>query len=236
MRNLILGEEPDCVTKLFSFLNVSEICQAELVCTSWRCMIVEYMVWRQKLAQKWHSNPFWRQSLQQHDWNRYEPSHEANKRLCLEIAITIPDEITDSLIRYVRKESNLNDAHLSKCFTTSIERSFVERLVNDKNKIISKIPKRPWGRIGWRRGPRRIVFRMNMIHPFLGDDNPDLIHAFSKLILFSPSAFPILVSKLNRQDVIMAGARYGKGRIIVAAHHKMLNNEALMQVHFHGCN
>ena len=64
------------------------------------------------------------------------------------------------------------------------------------------------------------------------DDNLDTnsIKNFSKLLLLSPAAFPILVSRTNKEDIILAGARYGKGRIIVASHHNVLYNSDLIQV------
>ena len=220
----ILGQEPDLVTNIFVLLPVSDICQAELVCTSWRWFIVEHKIWKHKLLRKWHSNQFWKHCLKQHHWNKCESSHEINKRLCLEIAISIPDHPTDVIYRAVKKESHLNDTKCTKNNVNSIEHSFINRLFSDRKKIISKIPKRPWGRIGWRRGPRKIRFDMNP------DSNSEEIIAFSKLLLFSPSAFPILVSNINRNDVILAGARYGKGRIIVASHHNLLNEDSLMQV------
>ena len=220
----ILGQEPDLVTNIFVRLPVSDICQVELVCTSWRWFIVENKIWKRKLLKKWHSNPFWKDCLQQHHWNSIESNHEINKRLCLLIAISIPDNPTDVILRAVKKESNLNDTKFTKNNVSSIEHSFISRLLNDKKRIISKIPKSPWGRIGWKSGRRKIRFDMNP------DPNSDEITAFSKLILFSPSAIPILVSKSNQNDVILAGVRYGKGRIIVASHHNLLNDDALMQV------
>ena len=229
--NSLLCQEPDLLTKIFILLPISDVCNAELVCTYWRYFIVEHKVWKHKLVDKWNSNYFWKNILQQHDWNIYEPSHEVNKRLCLQLAVIIPDRMSDKILRNVRKDSHLNDIALSKKYESLIERSFVAQLHNDRNKIISKIPKRPWGRIGRRMGPRKLRFPMaHRSQPRLGLD-PDSIPAFSKLILFSPSAFPILVSKINHSDVILAGARYGKGRIIVAGHHNVLNYEALIQVH-----
>ena len=181
-----------------------------------------------KLVQKWHSNAFWRDMLCQHNWDMHETSHEFNKRLCLELSVTIPDEMSDTLLRFVRKESNLNDVKIPTSIRNKIEISFVKRLRNDRIKIISKIPKRPKGRIGWRRGPRKISFVMDQE----SDDNLDTnsIKNFSKLLLLSPAAFPILVSRTNKEDIILAGARYGKGRIIVASHHNVLYNSDLIQV------
>ena len=68
----ILGQEPDLVTNIFVLLPVSDICQAELVCTSWRWFIVEHKIWKHKLLRKWHSNQFWKHCLKQHHWNKCE--------------------------------------------------------------------------------------------------------------------------------------------------------------------
>ena len=224
----IFEHEPDLVTEIFGFLSSSDICQSELVCLSWRCLIIHHKVWHKKLVQKWHSNAFWRDMLCQHDWDVYETSHELNKRLCLEISVTIPYEMSATLLRFVRKESNLNDIKIPLSTKNKIEISFVKRLRNDRIKIISKIPKRPKGRIGWRRGPRKITFLMDREV----DENLDTnsIKDFSKLLLLTPAAFPILVSRTNKEDIILAGARYGKGRIIVASHHNVLYNSDLIQV------
>ena len=224
----IFEREPDLVTEIFGFLSSSDICQSELVCLSWRYLIIHHKVWNRKLVQKWHSNAFWRDMLCQHDWDMHETSHELNKRLCLELSVTIPDEMADTLLRFVRKESNLNDVKIPTSIRNKIEISFVKRLRNDRIKIISKIPKRPKGRIGWRRGPRKISFVMDQE----SDDNLDTnsIKNFSKLLLLSPAAFPILVSRTNKEDIILAGARYGKGRIVVASHHNVLYNSDLIQV------
>ena len=229
--DFVSGQEPDLVTDIFVLLPVFDICKVELVCTSWRWFIVQHKIWKYKLIRKWNSNQFWKDVLQQHDWSPSESSHEINKRLCLEISIRIPDNLTDGILRAVRKESLLNDTNFTKYNVNPLENSFINRLFNDRKRIISKFPKRPWGRIGRRMGPRKLRFPMaHRSQPRLGLD-PDSIPAFSKLILFSPSAFPILVSKINHSDVILAGARYGKGRIIVAGHHNVLNYEALIQVH-----
>ena len=224
----IFEHEPDLFTVIFGFLSFCDICQSELVCLSWRCLIIHHKVWHKKLVQKWQSNAFWRDMLRQHDWDMHENSHELNKRLCLELSVTIPDEMSDTLLRFVRKESNLNDVKIPTSIRNKIEISFVKRLRNDRIKIISKIPKRPKGRIGWRRGPRKISFVMDQE----SDDNLDTnsIKNFSKLLLLSPAAFPILVSRTNKEDIILAGARYGKGRIIVASHHNVLYNSDLIQV------
>ena len=189
---------------------------------------MEHNIWKYKLIRKWNSNQFWKDALQQHDWSPSESSHEINKRLCLEISMRIPDNLTDGILRAVRKESLLNDTNFTKYNVNPLENSFINRLFSDRKRIISKFPKRPWGRIGWRRGPRKIRFDMNPIWD--AEFHDEEIRAFSMLLLISPSAFPILVSKTNRNDVILAGARYGKGRIIVASHHNLLNDDALMQV------
>ena len=224
----IFEHEPDLVTEIFGFLSSSDICQSELVCLSWRCLIIHHKVWNRTLVQKWHSNAFWRDMLCQHDWGVHKTSHELNKRLCLELSVTIPDEMSDTLLRFVRKESNLNDVKIPASIKNKIEISFVNRLRNDRIKIISKVPKRPKGRIGWRRGPRKISFVMDQE----SDDNLDTnsIKNFSKLLLLSPAAFPILVSRTNKEDIILAGARYGKGRILVASHDNVLYNSDLIQV------
>ena len=217
--NSMLVKEPDLAIRILVLLPAADICRAELVCSTWRGLIIEYNVWKNKLIKKWHSNYFWRDILQQNNWNRNESSHEVNKDICLQITTIIPDEQSDNILKIVLKESPSNETiHPKTKLQPNFEHLFLQRLVSDRNRIISKLPKRPRGRIGWRRGPRKISFPLNSVQPF------------SRLLLFSPSAFPILVSKVNRYDIILAGARYGKGRIIVASHHDILNHDSLIQV------
>ena len=211
--------EPDVAVGIFIMLPVADICQVELVCLSWRTLIIEYSVWRQKLINRYHCNPFWKDLLQQRHWNSKETDHEINKRICLEVAAILPDDQSEDVSKIVLKGFPLNETILSKTkILPNFQHVFLQRLVNDKKKIISKIPQRPLGKVGIRRGPRKIKFPRVYLQKF------------SKLLLFGPAAFPILVEKSFRNDVILAGARYGKGRIVVASHHEMLNNEALMQV------
>ena len=217
----MLSLEPDVVIEIFLMLSVEDICRAELVCVSWRWFINQYSIWKYKLIHYWKCNPFWKDILQQHHWTLSEYDHDANKRMCLKIAAIIPDEISGDSLKVVMNGCNLNDAICPKTkLQPNFEHVFLQRLVNDKNKIISKIPKRPLGRIGWRRGPRKVKFPLgHQTYP-----------KYLNLLLFSPSAFPVLVEKHVRDDIILAGARYGKGRIIVASHHEMLKNDVLMQV------
>ena len=215
----MLSLEPDVVIEIFILLPVADICRAELVCVSWRWLINEYNIWKYKLINYWNNNPFWKDILQQHNWKPNDNDHDENKRMCLKIAAIIPDELSEDSLKVVMKGCPLNETiHPKTKLRPNFEHMFLQRLVNDKNKIISKLPKRPLGRIGWRRGPRKVKFPMAYSQ------------MFSNLLLFGPSAFPILVEKFVRNDIILAGARYGKGRIIVASHHEILANDALIQV------
>ena len=211
--------EPDVAVDIFILLPAADICQVELVCSSWRTLVIEYNVWRQKLIYKWHCNPFWKDILQQRHWNSKETDHEISKRTCLEVTAILPDDLSEDASKIVRKGCPLNETIHPKTKTLpNFEHLFLQRLINDKKKIISKIPQRPLGKIGIRRGPRKVKFPRVYLQKF------------SKLLLFGPAAFPILVEKSFRFDVILAGARYGKGRVVVASHHEMLTNDALMQV------
>ena len=224
---LLLHREPDLLRNIFALLSPCDICNAELACKDWRCFVMEQSVWKIKLLQKWYSNLFWKTILQQHDWSIYESRHEINKRLFMQIAIVIPDQINDANLRLMLKDSPLNDMNVLNAKlkninpilwgNTQIHRAFLSQLHRDKSKIVSKLPRRPWGRRGWRTGPRKVKLKSE--------------YCFSKIVLYSPSAFPILVNRLNG-DVVLAGARYGKGRLIVGSHETLLNNAELMQVEF----
>ena len=48
----------------------------------------------------------------------------------------------------------------------------------------------------------------------------------SRLLLLGPAAFPVLVTRAGA--AVMAGAHYGRGRVLVVPHENMLANTALM--------
>ena len=85
------------------------------------------------------------------------------------------------------------------------EKMFLKRRHDDHKLLMSNIPLKTsqWLQCGLqmqKSGQRKIVLRHNGEH-------------YPNLILFSPTAFPILVT--NNGYVAGAGARYGKGKIII---------------------
>ena len=159
---LLLHREPDLLTNIFALLSPCDICNAELVCKDWRSFIVDQSVWKIKLLQKWYSNLFWKTILQQHDSNIYESRHEINKRLFMQIAIVIPDQINDANLRLLLKDTPLteiNSLSIKLKNANPIHSAFLSQLHKDKSKIISKLPRRPWGRRGWRTGARKVKLK-----------------------------------------------------------------------------
>ena len=51
-------------------------------------------------------------------------------------------------------------------------------------------------------------------------------YVMSKLLVFGPSSFPLLVTRSGA--IVMAGAYYGRGRVVALPHEHILSNQNLM--------
>ena len=100
------------------------------------------------------------------------------------------------------------------------EQLFLRRRHHDHVTITSNIPPHSKG--------RRAATRRNPDGSRIRETNLDNHgQRYSNLILFSPTAFPILVASVG--NVAVAGARYGKGKLVVVAHESILCHKGLMQ-------
>ena len=62
--------------------------------------------------------------------------------------------------------------------------------------------------------------------PRLSLHNPANVFIMSKLLVFGPSAFPLLTAPDD--SVVIAGAHYGRGRVVVLPHERLLEDKPLM--------
>ena len=253
-----LYREPDIPASIFLLLSEKDLCQAELVCTSWRRIIIDGRVWQMKLKKYFDGEAEWNIVLKQHDWlPGVMLDHEELKALLFKIKSFIgPSQMTDNILRYITDDVDLRRP-VSRCTsgfyqngigicTCKCERScknrtgwnyksrnwqqpatcyapkqyscflaycvndivtweeklFLRRRHHDHVTITSNIPPHSKG--------RRAATRRNPDGSRIRETNLDNHgQRYSNLILFSPTAFPILVASVG--NVAVAGARYGKG-------------------------
>ena len=245
-----LFREPDIPASIFFLLSEKDLCQAESVCTQWRRIIIDERVWRKKLEKYFDNNTEWNIVLKQNDWlPGVVLGHEEHKSLLFKIQSFIgPSQMTNNILRYITDDLNLwnncncksnnwqqqatssvPEQHL--CFlayrvdanVTWEEKLFLRRRHHDHVAITSKIP--PHSR-ALRAATRRKIFSNDGSRPRVTNfDNTG--QCYSNLILVSPTAFPILVASVG--NVAVAGARYGKGKLVVVAHESILCHKGLMQ-------
>lgn len=213
--------EPDIPANIFSHLPFKDLCQAELVCSYWRNIVIEEHVWKSKLQQNFNTISTWKLVLKQHDWNPAAcMSHEECKAMFMKISCLLgPQEITDSILECITDDTVLdwkNGVSLIHRALPLDEENFKARRFHDQLILMSKMPTQSRG-LGL---PRQ---KSNVRKTTLSHDGEH----YSNLIVFGPTAFPILVT--NRGYVAVAGARYGKGRLVVVPHEAVLTHGGLMQ-------
>ena len=203
-----------------------------------------------KLQKYFDGEAGWNILLKQHNWlPGMMLEHRENKSLIFKLKSFIgPSQTTDNILRYITDDFNLWNNCNCKCkiwqqqATSSVpkqhlcflayrvnniatweEKVFLRRRHHDHVTITSKIP--PHSR-ALRTATRRKIFSKDGSRPRVTNfDNTG--QRYSNLILFSPTAFPILVASVG--NVAVAGARYGKGKLVVVAHESILCHEGLMQ-------
>ena len=233
--------EPDIPANIFSNLSEKDLCQVELVCQQWKYIVKDRLLWKKKLEKRYHTDPVWKTMLLQHDWYPnviLEPQiAQIHKSIFMQIRSLLgPDEMTDGILKCITndidltKEATIHQTPVTSIFSfrsnhdatttpnnlTREEKFFLTRRHNDHVTLMSKMPLPSRGRgLPWQKsGPRKT----NLSH--------DGEH-YSNLILFSPTAFPILVT--DKGYVAVAGARYGKGKLVVVPHEAVLSHGGLMQ-------
>ena len=215
--------EPDIPAKIFAELCPKDLCQVELVCKEWNYIVSNCMVWKKLLKKKYSNNQEWKVLLIQHGWSIDQKllSSEYRSLLMKIQSLVGPDELTVGMLRYITNNTLINSNEVSPCGALKKllpwdEEYFLLQRHNDHVTIMSKMPKTSRGMgLPWQKsGPRKT----NLSH--------DGEH-YSNLILFGPTAFPILIT--SKDYVAAAGARYGKGRLVVLPHEAVLCHGGLMQ-------
>ena len=213
----VLYFEPDILSKIFLFLDLEDLISVEAVCADWNNFAVCQNIWKKKLKVK-SSSSSWKFLLKNQDWLHL--NYKESKSLYFYLAsVTISSDFgkfveNDDLVveyeHYAKKYQSTNSVYrfIKKLKTyrnrKSEENLYFERRYRDHNVIVQMLPK------------------TTMFY----SSRPDQYFLMSRLLVFGPSAFPVLVTKAGA--VVMAGAYYGKGRVILLPHENMLANTSLM--------
>ena len=228
--------EPDIPAKIFALVSEKDLHNVELVCRDWRRLVSERRLWGRKLQTYYNSYPEWRSLLQQNDWNpNVKLKHEDYKLLFKKIKILLgPEELTEDFLSTITYNFDLMNVIPSNYNTTDFyttitnrsqsnlcieEKIFIKRRHSDHKLLMSNIPMKTsqWLQCGLqmqKSSQRKIVLRHNGEH-------------YPNLILFSPTAFPILVT--SNGYVAGAGARYGRGKIVVVPQEVVNSQTDLMK-------
>ena len=211
----VLYFEPDIIDKIFLYLDLEDLISVEDVCTDWRTKVEN--LWKKKLKLKAFSFS-WKFLLKNHDWQHLD--YKESKSLYLHLAsVAISpsfgkfienDDLVIEYEHYAKKYQSTNSVFrfIKKIKTfrnrKSAENLYFERRHRDHAVILQMLPK-------------TIMFQA-------GD--PGRRFVMSRLLLLGPAAFPVLVTRAGA--AVMAGAHYGRGRVLVVPHENMLANTALM--------
>jgi len=204
-----LDGEPDLLVSIFLNLDLRDLLAVELVCTEWRCFFIDQNIWRRKLKLKKKSVD-WKYALEQHQYTNLD--HASSKKLYVHLssvfvtnlreAVTEKPDLDIEYIKYTLLRNKVRLPHQGDPLSKYKENLFFEQRFRTQMTIFEKTPE-------------QLVFYDYQSH-----------YVLSKLLLFGPSSFPIL--KTRGGSVLMAGAYYGKGRVIVVPHEGILSNYSLM--------
>ena len=213
----VLYFEPDILLRIFLFLDLEDLVSVEDVCADWNNLAVSQNVWKKKLKIK-SSSSSWKFLLKNHDWLHL--NYKESKSLYFHLASVIispnfgkfieNDDLVIEYEHYAKKYESTNSVFrfIKKLKTyrnrKSEENLYFERRQRDHNVIVQMLPK-------------TIMFQA---------PDPQRRFVMSRLLMFGPSAFPVMVTRAGA--VVMAGAYYGRGRVIVLPHENLLANTALM--------
>ena len=234
--------EPDLPAKFFLFLSIQDMLQTELVCKQWRNVVIECGIWKRKLQHKFIFSDIWRIFLTQHEWSSGElTSHINNKRLFMKISVILgPEELTDPLLQCIKQDTSLSwETGVALVHRALMweEENFMAQRMNDYLILMSTLqnyshrakncnidhPSHVYLPLSISR--KLSMSELNRIDGGVGSFGESY---YSNLILLSPSAFPILVSKNG--NIIVAGARYGKGKVVVVSHEAALCYTDIIQL------
>ena len=180
---------------------------------------------KKKLEQNFNTVDVWKIILTQHEWHPgLHLTHEENKILFMKLSSFLgPPEITNDILDCISNDTPLDWKNAVSLIHRALsweEEHFMARRLNDSLTLMSKMPSNSSGveRPSQRSSARKIRLTNDGEH-------------YSNLILFSPTAFPIMVTNTRSEyeNVAVAGARYGKGKIVVVPHEAILSNANFIQ-------
>lgn len=211
-----LYAEPDLLVNIFLKLELGDLLSVELVSKEWRDFVIEENLWRRKTKIK-EKTENWKYPLSQHETSNLD--HLAAKKLYFHIAsVIISDKISTS---YENKDLVIEHEHYSKLYDKSVSISrFVKKVkmykINKSEENLFFEKRHRAHQSIFKNLPKNIVFY-----------NQRSMYTMSKLLVFGPTAFPILTSKSGA--TVMAGAYYGKGRVVILPHEQLLANTCVIQ-------
>jgi len=240
-----LFNEPDIPMKIFFLISLEDLLQVELVSNKWREFIIFHSIWSRKLDINYVNSILWKTLLIQHGWRFITSTHKDSKRLFLKLTLLLgPDEITTPIQECIQNDTPI-DMNMN-CSST-----FSSRLSMIKKRIIKNFSA-SHDNLSWEaehflaQRMRDYQFLMSPIVSWATRVNQTSIYEahnitrnfnvphvirdafYSSLILLNPLAFPILVTKFGH--VLVAGVRYGKGKVIIVAHEAALAYEDLIRL------
>ena len=208
--------EPDFLSNIFLTLGLGDLLSVELVSTEWRNFILEENIWRKKVKIMENTSN-WKYTLQQHDCTNME--HLMAKKLYFQVSSVIISNKIGTCI----ENNNLvvEHEHYTKMYEKSVSVSrFIKKVkmykINKSEENLFFEKRHRTHQTIFKNLPKTIVFY---------DQRTNFM--MSKLLVFGPTSFPILVTKTGA--VVMAGSYYGKGRVVVLPHEQLLANTGLIQ-------
>ena len=211
----VLYFEPDILIKIFLYLDLEDLVTVEDVCTDWNNFAVYQNIWQKKLKVK-SSSSSWKFLLKNHDWLHL--NYKESKSLYFHLASVI---ISPNFGKFIENDDLVIEyEHYAKKYqsTNSVFR-FIKKLKTYRNRKSEE-------NLYFERRQRDHSVIVQMLPKTTRVPGPGQSFVMSRLMMFGPSAFPVMVTRAGA--AVMAGAYYGRGRVIVLAHENMLANTSLM--------
>jgi len=207
--------EPDLLGRVFLCLDLPSLLATELTCPHWRHLAISLNIWRRKLVAKQNSLN-WRFALSQNDYSDLD--HAAAKKLYFQLAsVLVPDNVG-----FFLKDGNLVIEH--EYYSEQYQRN------NTVTRFISKVKQYRHSKTEENLffSARAKAAQMILSHlprtTTLADPRQ---FCMSQILVFGPAAFPVLVTRAGA--VVVAGAHYGRGRVVLLPHEHLLSHRPVMQ-------
>lgn len=219
-----LFNEPDIPMKIFFLISLEDLLQVELVSNKWREFIIFQSIWSRKLEINYANSILWKTLLNQHGWRLITSTHINSKRLFLKLTVLLgPDEISNPIQECIQKDTPIDltiDCSSTYSGLSWEAKHFLAQRMRDYQFLMSPI-------VSWavRENHTSIYQALSITRKFNASHGDAF---YSSLILLNPLAFPILVTEFGH--VLVAGVRYGKGKVIVVGHEAALAYEDLIRL------